>query len=226
MAGSTKATSYKISGLSSSTTYYYKVSAYNSIGEGPMPSVYGSAMTKAMTLGPLTDIREGKTYKTVAIGGRNWMAENLNYGTSSCYNRADSNCVKYGKLYYIDSAKDACPFGWRLSTKDDWEDLIAAVGGKSVAGKKLKAKSGWDRSFYYGTKMDGNGTDDFGFSAMPGGYFSTGGSRLYLQAGSYGSWWASDSDGGSYTISMMSEDDSVSLFGEGMHYRSVRCVED
>ena len=51
--------------------------------------------------------------------------------------------------------------GWHVPTKEDWETLIDFVGGKSVMGMKLKSSSGWKK---------GNGTDDFGFSALPGGF--------------------------------------------------------
>ncbi len=59
-----------------------------------------------------------------------------------------------------------------------------AVGGEKVAGKKLKAKSGWND--YKG--KSGNGTDEFGFSALPGGIGSASGS--FANVGSHGFWWS------------------------------------
>ena len=111
----------------------------------------------------LTDTRDGKVYRTVTIGNQIWMAENLNYKTDSsfCYNDSAEYCAKYGRLYIWDAAMDACPSGWHLPDTAEWKTLLAAVGGDSIAGTKLKSTSGWN--------SDGNGTDDFGFTVLPAG---------------------------------------------------------
>ena len=113
----------------------------------------------------VTDDRDGKAYKTVKIGNLWWTAENINYKTeeSFCYGDDDSNCAKYGRLYKWDDAVKACPDGWRLPTKNDFEDLFVAVGGRLSAGQVLKSTSGW--------KSDGDGRDAYGFSAIPAGYW-------------------------------------------------------
>ena len=142
--------------------------------------------------GYLFDSRDGKFYRTVTIGTQIWMAENLNYVTakSSCYDGNLDNCTKYGRLYSWAAAMDSagiwstngkgcgycfcsptypvrgiCPEGWHLPTETEWETLTTAVGGKSVAGKMLKSTSGWIE--YNGES--GNGTDAYGFSALPAG---------------------------------------------------------
>jgi len=128
----------------------------------------------------LIDTRDGQMYKTVKIGNQVWMAQNLNYKTSDgsmCYNDSASYCKKYGRLYNWYTAKSVCPAGWRLPDSADWDILAATVGGVlepssgggfswSGAGKKLKSKSGWND--YEG--KSGNGTDNYGFSALPGSY--------------------------------------------------------
>jgi len=125
--------------------------------------------------GTFTDDRDGKTYRTVKIGELTWMAENLNFVTDSsvCYKNADSNCTKYGRLYDWDDAMEACPAGWRLSSNEDWAKLALAVANKcngrvhwKMAAKKLKTSTGWLDNWDGSTL---NGTDDIGFSALPGG---------------------------------------------------------
>ncbi len=128
----------------------------------------------------LTDSRDGKTYKTVKIGNQIWMAENLNYDASSsvCYENKPANCATYGRLYNWETANKACPSGWHLPSNSEWEELGKAVGGEKIAGKKLKAKSDWNEN--------GNGMDEFGFAALPGGY---GSSDVDFNDVGYNSYW-------------------------------------
>jgi uncharacterized protein (TIGR02145 family) len=140
----------------------------------------------------ITDSRDGKKYKIVEIDAQTWMAENLNYNMSGsiCYDNEEDNCIKYGRLYNWQTAKKSCPQGWHLPTKKEWDVLSNYVGGSSVAGKYLKAKSGWDE--YKG--QNGNGTDGFGFSALPGGDANTISSFF---VGKGGLWWSSSEYSGS-----------------------------
>jgi len=129
--------------------------------------------------GYFTDSRDGRKYRTVVIGGRTWMAENLNYkptkDNSWCGGNVDSNCVKYGGLYDWSAAKKACPAGYHLPSNEEWDALGKAAGGErsdngfgsyywSDAGKKLKAEIGWKN--YRGEKS--LGTDDFRFFSSAG----------------------------------------------------------
>ncbi len=122
----------------------------------------------------LKDLRDGQVYRTVKIGDQIWMAENLKYNAegSLCYDDVDSNCVKYGPLYDWATAKNVCPTDWRLPTKKEMETLLAAASGGSTAGKVLKSKTGWPKD---NDGFDGNGTDDYSFSALPGGRWEDGG---------------------------------------------------
>ncbi len=128
----------------------------------------------------------GKTYKTVKIGTQIWMAENLNYAGPNgdigrYYDNDPANGEKYGRLYAWEEAMKVCPEGWHLPSKEEWEILMNFAGGEKIAGKKLKAKDGWFE--------DGNGTDDYGFSALPGGLCFSDGN--FIDVGSRGYWWSS-----------------------------------
>lgn len=148
--------------------------------------------------------------RSVRIGGQTWMAENLNKATehSYCYDNDGANCDKYGRLYNWEEAKSACQsLGWRLPTRDDWERLAVAVGGYHYgddpdaysktwidAGTPLKSTSGWKvyDDEYNGYHYDGNGTDAYGFRALPGGAgVCTHGDFDFGEIGERGRWWSS-----------------------------------
>jgi uncharacterized protein (TIGR02145 family)/uncharacterized repeat protein (TIGR02543 family) len=168
--------------------------------------------------GTLTDSRDGQNYPTRIIDGKRWMAKNLNYATddSWCYGEDNSNCAEYGRLYSWDAAKNACPAGWRLSTGDDWVDLVQFAGGYNFAGGVLKSTSA-------------AGRDDLGFSAMLGGYFFKNVDK-FINIGEVGIWWRDfmGPDGGPCALEMNQQErvSSICLFPDevGNGY-SVRCVE-
>ena len=128
----------------------------------------GKQFNPKIKYGSITDARDKKTYKTTKIGEQTWMAENLNYNAkdSRCYKDKDYYCKRDGRLYDWATAKTVCPAGWHLPIDAEWTTLEKAVGGSSVARTKLIATSGWFESY---SKKPINGTDDFGFSAVPTG---------------------------------------------------------
>ena len=168
--------------------------------------------------GSFTDPRDGKTYRTVKIGDQVWMAENLNFETDSsfCYNDSAEYCAKYGRLYVWTAAMDACPSGWHLPDLAEWKTLLAAVGGDSVAGAKLKSTSGWN--------SNGNGTDDFGFTVLPAGGRS---SKDFVgeAAAFWTSEWYGEYDDYAYGIRLYT-DTIVRKFNSRKYIgSSVRCVK-
>jgi uncharacterized protein (TIGR02145 family) len=163
--------------------------------------------------GSFTDKRDGKKYKTVNMSGNTWMAKNLNYqpvtGKSWCYADNGSYCEKYGKLYDWNTAMKVCPNGWRLPTLEEW-------GGLSKEAGKLKAKEpGW------------NGTDETGFSALPGGFRRANGKSESV--GNGGCWWtgtengSSDAFGWGINCGYMDAENEDTPKSGGF---SVRCVQD
>jgi uncharacterized protein (TIGR02145 family) len=174
------------------------------------------------------DGRDGKRYVYVTIGERIWMAENLNYNTESgswCYGDntggdSQNRCGTYGRLYNLDATKTVCPFGWHLPSDDEWTMLTNHVG--SDAGTKLKAKSGWNDG--------GNGTDNHGFAALPGGYgFPLSGGSTFAIVGTGGSWWSGTQNDASYAYYrvMYGNSSNVTSYDDGENgYYSVRCVQN
>ena len=137
------------------------------------------------------------------------MAQNLNYNASGskCYDNLDSNCETYGRLYNWETAKAACPSGWHLPSKAEWDVL-----GDDA--KKLKATS-------FG------GTNDYGFSALPGGHGYSDGS--FYGVGDSGYWWSANEDGSLHAyirgMNYILDDASWSIHDKS-YLRSVRCVQD
>lgn len=200
-----------------------------------------------------TDARDGKTYKTVTIGNQTWMAENLAYkaeGGCWAYDDNEANVATYGYLYDWETAKRVCPAGWHLPSEAEWQTLFAVLGGKYAAAKKLKTTSGWyidtklktesesytpkqkDRDAKLYKLYDGNGTNESGFSGLPGG--SRGGAKTYSKIGINGYWWSStqdydyNADRTSYAMWLYSKYDyvdwwCVTFWDFGL---SVRCVKD
>jgi len=175
--------------------------------------------------GSFTDARDGKTYKTAILDNQTWMAENLNYDSkdSKCYENKPDNCTKYGRLYSWENAKKACPNGWHLPSKIEWEILDTDGGGWGKAGKRLKARSGW--------KYNGNGTDDYGFSALPGGYdVSRSTNDTFIGVGIQGAWWSATSeysDDRAYGLNMYESGDVAAWEHKyKSDLLSVRCIQN
>jgi len=157
----------------------------------------------------------------VAIGSQVWAKKNLNcdVGVSKCYDDDPANCTKYGRLYDWNTAKTACPKGWHLPSDAEWDALMTAVGGSSTAGGKLKATSGWNGN--------GNGTDEYGFSALPGGDGDSDG--IFDPVGRSGLWWSATEVISDlvYSRSMSYNSSSVYRLGRSKSsLLSVRCVQD
>jgi len=170
--------------------------------------------------GTLLDLRDNRTYKTVKIGEQVWMAENLNYQNNMvegryCYNDDPSYCSLYGHLYTWSIAQNSCPDGWHLPSVGEFNSLLESIGGDSVAGTKLKSTSGWSDN--------GNGSDEYGFSALPAGTFD--GFWTFKNLSSKTDFWASDSGKGLY-MGGDTDKAQIALFGSSSYGFSVRCIKD
>jgi len=191
----------------------------------------------------LIDSRDRQTYQTVIIGDQTWIARNLNFdtGNSKCYGDKPVNCTTYGRLYdwatamdlddslnttryeYVPRSQGICPDGWHLPSDAEWQTLVEYVG--TNAGVKLRATSGWI------DKAD-NGDDDYGFSAMPSGFYYSEDNPKFkdMEAGNQiGYWWSSTeyNDKQSYYREICHDYYNVSKVNAFKTYMfAVRCIKD
>jgi len=156
---------------------------------------------------------DGNVYKTAIIGDQEWMAENLktttyNNGTdisnvtddyeweelaTGAYawhgNDSDNKDV-YGALYnwYAVDTGNLCPDGWRMPTVDDWDQLTEYMGGRSVAGGKLKTTGTIELGTGLWHDPNTGATNEANFKALPGGQRDINGYFDFV--GYYGFWWS------------------------------------
>ena len=200
----------------------------------------------AAASGSFTDPRDNKTYKTIKIGSQTWMSQNLNYigdgYVGLCYGdrpreqiRNPENCEKYGRLYDWSEAmgldrdfnwkkvgndekvQGICPKGWHLPNSEEWQILVNFAGGNYVAGTKLKARNGWSN--------DANGTDDFGFAALPSGF---GDSGWFRNMGVDAGLWTATEYNGSYAYRRAFDGGRATdlTYREKSRLMVIRCVKD
>ncbi|MDR2592423.1 MAG: hypothetical protein LBC59_06405 [Chitinispirillales bacterium] len=173
--------------------------------------------------GTLIDNRDGKEYKTIQICRQTWMAEHLNYADpigAYCFgaNTDFASCDKYYDWY---TAKMVCPSGYHLPDTSDWYKLFEMVNYDT---KALKSKSGWAWNEW--NNVTGNGTDDYGFSALPLG-------MNFSYLGNGGFWWtATEKNGKDAHIAAIVEPSRLMVYSNFINTTdktsrlSVRCIQD
>lgn len=203
--------------------------------------------------GTFTDPRDGYVYNTIKIGDQVWLAENLAYlpsvnsasqgsvddpmfyvygyqGSDVNEAKATSNYQTYGALYNWVAASQACPTGWHIPSDIEWGQLemylgmnqeeLEDTGNRGTSeGDKLKSTSGWANN--------GNGNNESGFTALPGGIRAYEG--RFEDEGAWGEFWSSTASGtyhnwNRYLVWEISE---VGRWGFQKSYGlSVRCIKD
>jgi len=156
------------------------------------------------TIGTQVWMTENLAYLPSVVGpgtGSNSTAYYYVYGydgTDVDAAKATSNYTTYGVLYNWPAAMSGaasssadpsgvqgiCPTGWHLPSDAEWTTLTDYLEGESVAGGKMK-----EAGFSHWTSPNTEATNESGFTALPGGYRSSGGT--FGTIGIYGHWWSS-----------------------------------
>ncbi len=166
------------------------------------------------TTGSFKDDRDGKSYKTISIDGKTWMAENLAFKKGDCFAENDDPLyrVQYGFLYLYKTALKACPEGWHLPNDEEWALIEIALGGKEGR-QNLNTKA----------KVLFN---------QLGGFKSQ---NTFINVGASGRWWSSTKDkmhsGKTETDYWVRENNPKDLgfsrtYSNELDACSVRCVKD
>jgi uncharacterized protein (TIGR02145 family) len=184
----------------------------------------GSAIPLDASGGPLGNA-VGETWSTQIAGAYTIYGNEPSTGP----NATNSGFLYNG--YAATDARNICPSGWHVPTDGEWTKLIqfidpsasaSAVGAQSdTAGAKLKSSS---TSWLAG----GAGTDDYGFTGLPGSQRQEGGG--FAGTGLTALFWSSTPDGitgNSFFRFLSAFNISVSRFARGkmvgFHFR---CLKD
>ena len=215
------------------------------IDYGTMTDERDGKVYRTVTIGKQTWMAENLNYydsTDLSVKKKSWCFGKKDNGDSS-------TCDVAGRLYTWAAAMDSagvwstngkgcgynrpcsstapvrgiCPEGWHLPTSYEFDLLRIAVGGTSISGEVLKSTSGWDD--YDGES--GNGTDSFGFSALPAGYGNING--YFDNDGKYAHFWTS-TDFNIYNAYLLTFyynlDETRSSYTETEVIFSVRCVKN
>lgn len=150
---------------------------------------------------------------------------NMTSGAWCWYDNDSANfALKYGKLYNwyaINDSRGLAPVGWHIPTEYDLLNMISILGGKDIAGSKLKESgiTNW-------TPTNSFSTNEFGFTSLPGGMRGINSSFMYL--GQFGIYWSSTQVDQleSLTLNMGYNSTKVGLIKNLKHYGfSVRLIK-
>jgi uncharacterized protein (TIGR02145 family) len=122
-------------------------------------------------------------------------------GARTIYAHSQANFSTYGYLYNwyavkgIDttgstSYKNICPTGWHVPTDEEWDTLTTFLGGRKMAGGKMKSTG---TTLWHSPNIDA--TNGSGFTGLPGGYRDVFGSFKDIKSGFF-FWSASESGSG------------------------------
>ena len=219
--------SSSVNGLESNKRYYIKTYAQNSIGVFYGNEIEFKTKSKIGDVGVGTDI-DGNTFGTVVMSDdKIWMSENLQVTkfkngddipqitnssewktTTSpawCYMDNNPQKTKLYNWYAVNDSRGLAPEGYRIPNENDWKQMENSLGGGYETSKKIMSPTRW---LY---NQDLNATNESGFTALPEGRRTWGGS--FSEYNVTANWWTSTetNSGNSVSISL----NGINLLGGG-----------
>ncbi len=185
-----------------------------------------------------TTYRNGTPIPNVT-GNSNW--HNLATGAYVWYDNDISWKDPYGALYNWYATVDVkglCPSGWHVPTNDEWSTLTNFIGGigpphgnELKSCRQINSPLGGDCNTTEHPRWNEHymhfGTDDYVFSAVPGGSrFNYG---IFQDIGNKGLWWSSTeySSGDALSRELIDSFNGVGGYYYNMRFGlSVRCLRD
>lgn len=180
---------------------------------------------------PIPNVPDGDGWVGLTTGAYVWYENETTYED------------KYGALYNwyaVNNPGGLCPTGWHVATHDEWTALTDFIGGTITPnGLKLNSCRQVNSPFSgdcnttehprWNEHSWGHGTNDYGFSALPGGYrnYNWGGDFANIGTSSY--WWTSTESpqGGAFyrSVSISGGFNNTDDHDENSGY-SVRCIKN
>lgn len=151
---------------------------------------------------------------------------NLTTGAWCYYKNDPANGAVYGKLYNwyaVNDPRGLAPAGYHIPTWEDWDALTSCLGGASIQGGFMK-----ETGTAHWLAPNTGATNLSGFTALPGGWRSTGGGFSSIRMQGY--WWsATNFNPNSFPLGIMVDYISTVQGGGAnveTHGFSVRCIKD
>ncbi|WP_290742592.1 FISUMP domain-containing protein [Fibrobacter sp. UBA4309] len=223
-SGSTKSSSSSSnrysSNYSSSSSIKHENYETNDFGISAKDDIFNTNIR----YGKMIDPRDGKSYRTVDINGKTWMAENLNFTDSTiypamqkqnhCFDDVERYCELMGRLYTWSAAMGICPDGWHIPTSDEAEELMEAAEGSL---RNLQSARGWGEGSDYGQNT-------LGMSFVGAGNYPA---VDYPTLGYYAKMWINSGTSSNVYLLFRGPENEVLIYSfGGTVYGSVRCIAD
>lgn len=135
--------------------------------------IYLQVTIDDQVLSSFIDEKDGEIYRIIVIGKDTWMAQNLRFDMPGAIENSNNPYNKYGRLYSVKAAQEACPNGWHIATEQEWNQLEIEHGmpvrdslnggWRGEHAPFMRASSDW-------THVDVN-NNALEFNVLPAGYY-------------------------------------------------------